>query len=141
MLSSADLHVGDFDFGEILPVPTVPAVAVTTREPEDPDLLVLAVPHDFSRDRRALQSGSTGLHGLAIARDEHLVEGDLVPGLCGEQRDFDRDARFGAELTAAGRENGVGHRAGTLAGAYGSVKGVRSTEHGAVCSVLRASSG
>src|SRR6476661_7767833 len=129
MRSSADLHVGDFDFGEILPVPTVPAVTVTTREPEDPDLLVLAVPDDFSRDRRAVQPGSTGLHVLAVARDEDLVEGDFIPRLRVEQRHLDGDTRFGAELLAAAHKYRVTHRRGTLTGIGTLVKPTRRSRN------------
>src|SRR5881628_2934101 len=107
MRSSADLHVGDLDFGEVLPVPSVATIAGTARKPEDPDLLVLAVPHDFGGDLGTLDVGLAALHFLAVARDQHVVERDFVPRLGVEERDLDRDARLGAELTATGGENGV----------------------------------
>src|SRR2546430_14082158 len=122
MLSSADLHVGDLDFGEVLPVPSVAAIPGAARKPENPDLLVLAVPHDLGGDLGALHVRRAALDLLAIARDEHLIERHLVPRLGIEQRDFDRDARLGAELAATGGENGVGHRVGRLIGTWNWVK-------------------
>src|SRR5213594_1351345 len=110
MRSSADLHVGDLDFGEVLPVSTMAAIPGAARKPENPDLLVLAVPHDFGGDLGALDVWLAALHVLPVARDEHVVERDFVPRLGVEERDLDRDARLGAELTATGGENGIGHR-------------------------------
>src|SRR6266446_10639902 len=114
MRSSADLHVGDLDFGEVLPVPSVATIAGAARKPENPDLLVLAVPHDLGGDLGTLDVWLAALDFLAVARDQHVVERHLVPRLRVEQRDLDRDARLGAELTAAGRENRVTHRARNL---------------------------
>src|SRR2546421_12556325 len=107
MRSSADLHVGDLDFGEVLPMPGVAAIAGAAREPEDPDLLVLAVPHDLCRDLGTLDQRLAALHLLAVARDPHLIERHLVPRLRVEQGDLDRDSRLGAELAATGGENRV----------------------------------
>src|SRR6266446_3047391 len=122
MLPSADLHVGDLDFGEILPVPGVPAVTGAPREPENADLLVLAVPHDLGGDLGTLDVWLAALDFLPVARDQHVVERDLVPRLRVEQRDLDRDARLGAELAATGGENRVTHRARNLNGDLGLVK-------------------
>src|SRR6266581_3307244 len=91
MRSSADLHVGDLDFGEVLPVPSVATIAGTARKPKDFHLLV-----------------------LAVARDQHVVERHLVSRLRVEQRDLDRDSRLGPKLTATSRENRVTHRARNL---------------------------
>src|ERR1041385_2731318 len=102
MGASADLHVGDLDFRKILPVSRVPAVAGATREPENPNLLSLAMPHDLGRHRRTLDERRAVLHVLAVARHQDLVEGDFVPRLRIEQRDLDRDARLGAELAGGG---------------------------------------
>src|ERR1044071_7187733 len=107
MRSSADLHVGDLDFGEVLPVSSVATIAGAAREPENLDLLVLAVPHDLGGDLRTLDVWLAALHVLAVARDQHVIERDLVPRLGIEQRDPDGDSRLGPELTAAGRENRV----------------------------------
>src|SRR6266849_4439669 len=107
MRSSADLHVGDLDFREILAMPGVPAVTSAARKPEDPDLLVLAVPHDLGRDLCTFDVWLAALHFLAVARDQHVIERDFVPRLGIEQRDLDRDSRLGAELAAPGRENRV----------------------------------
>src|SRR6267142_7166456 len=122
MLSSADLHVGDFDFGKVLPVTGVTAIPGAARKPENPDLLVLAVPHDLGRDLGTLDVWLAALHFLAVARDQHVVERDLVSRLRVEQRDLDRNTRLGAELPATGRENRVAHRRGTLIGIGTSVK-------------------
>src|SRR6266849_755308 len=122
MRSSADLHVGDLDFGEVLPVSTVTAIAGATRKPENPDLLVLTVPHDLGGDLGTLDVWLAALHFLAVARDQHVIERHLVPRLRVEQRDLDRDARLGAELTATGRKYRVAHRRGTLIGMGTSVK-------------------
>src|SRR5712671_5886016 len=122
MLPSADLHVGDLDFGEILPVPSVPAIAGAAREPENPDLLILAVPHDLGGDLGALDVWLAALHVLPVARDQHVVERDFVPRLRIEQRDPDRDARLGAELATTGGENRVTHRARNLSRGLGLVK-------------------
>src|SRR5687767_2526498 len=122
MLSSADLHVGDFDFRKVLAMPGVPAVPRAAREPEDPDLLALTVAHDFGRHLGALHLRRPRLDVLPVARDEDVVERHLIARLGIEQRDLDRDSWFGAELRAAGGENGVGHRAGTLVGIRSSVK-------------------
>src|SRR5882762_9158432 len=104
MRSSADLHVGDLDFGEVLPVPSVATIAGTARKPEDFHLLVLAVPHDLGGDLGTLDVRLAALHFLAVARDQHVIERHLVPRLRVEQRDLDRDARLGAELAATGGE-------------------------------------
>src|SRR3989442_7796779 len=74
MLSSADLHVGDLDLGEVLPVPTVAAIPGAARKPENPDLLVLAVPHDLGGDPGALHVRRPALDLLAVARDERSEE-------------------------------------------------------------------
>src|SRR6266566_6358266 len=105
--SSADLHVGDLDLGEILPVPSVTAIARAAREPEDPNLLALAVPHDLGRDLRALHLRRAGRDMLAVARDEHVVERDLVARLRVEQRHLDGDSGLGPELGATGGEDRV----------------------------------
>src|SRR6266403_1514433 len=107
MRSSADLHVGDLDFGEVLPVPGVATIAGTARKPEDFHLLVLAVPHDLGGDPGALDVWLAALHFLAVARDQHVVERDLVPRLCVEQRDLDGDPWLGAELTSTGGKDCV----------------------------------
>src|SRR5882762_8959484 len=122
----ADLHVGDFDFGEVLPVPSVAAIAGAAREPEDPDLLVLAVPHDLGSDLGTLDVWLAALHFLPVARDQHVVERHLVARLRIEQRDLDRDSRLGPKLTAAGRENRVTHRARNLNRHLGLVKRPRT---------------
>src|SRR6185437_1925506 len=114
MRSSADLYVGDLDFGEVLPVSGVAAIPGAARKPENPDLLVLAVPHDLGGDLGTLDVWLAALHVLPVARDQHVVERDFVARLGIEQRDPDRDSRFGAELAAAGRENRVAHGSGTL---------------------------
>src|SRR5438552_11649426 len=122
MRASADLHVGNLDFGEILTVPTVAAVPGPAREPENADLLVLAVPHDLGGDLGTLDVWLPALHVLPVARDQHLVERHLVARLRIEQRDLDRDSRLGAELAAAGGKYRVAHRRGTLIGMGTSVK-------------------
>src|SRR6266566_1141665 len=138
MRSSADLYGGDLDLGEILPVPGLAPVSGAPRKPENPDLLVFAVAHDFGRHLGALHHRRTGLDIFTVAGDQDAVERHLSTRLRIQQRDLDRDARFGAELAPAGRENGVGHRVGTLTGAWDWVKGARSSVHGADCSLLRA---
>src|SRR2546425_5596834 len=114
MRSSADLHVGDLDFGEILPMSGVAAIPGAPRKPENPYLLVLAVTHDLCRDLGTLDQRLAALHLLAVARDQYVIERHLVTRLRVEQRDFDRDSRFGAELAAASGENRVTHRARNL---------------------------
>src|SRR6266446_521242 len=114
MLSLADLHVGDLDLGEVLPVPAVTAIAGAAREPEDPNLLALAVPHDLGRDLRALHLRGAGLDVLAVARHENVVERDLVSRLRVEQRHLDRNSGLGPELGTTGREDRVTHRARNL---------------------------
>src|SRR6266700_2960221 len=110
-------------------MPAVAPVAGAARETVDLDLLALAVPHDLRGHLRALQHRFPRLHVLAVAREQDLVERHLAPGLGREQRDLDGDPGLGAELGAAGGENGVRHEGGTLLVAWSSVKGVRS----AVC--------
>src|SRR6267378_8049125 len=122
MLPSADLHVGDLDFSEVLPVPSVAAIAGAAREPENPDLLVLAVPHDLGGDLGTLDVWLAALHFLPVARDQHVVERHFIARLRIEQRDLDRDSRFGAELPATGGENRVTHRARNLSRDLGLVK-------------------
>src|SRR6266850_1736817 len=96
MRSSADLHVGDLHFGELLAMPGMPAIPGAARETEDAHLLVLAVAHDLGRD--------------------------LGARLGFEQRHPDNQTRLGLELLAADRENGVGHGSGTLMVPWVSVK-------------------
>src|SRR5438105_12452776 len=114
MRSSADVYVGDLDFCEVLPVPSVAAIAGAAREAENPDLLTLAVPHDFGGDLRALDLRRARLDALPIARHENGVERHLVPGLGVEQRHLDRDSGLSPELGTTGREDGVTHRARNL---------------------------
>src|SRR6266516_3095545 len=128
MRSSADLHVGDLDLGEVLPVPRVATITRAAREAENPDLL-------------ALHLRGSVLDMLAVAREQNLIERDFVPRLRIEQRDLDRDSRLGAELLATGGKDSVGHGPRTLTGAWDWVKRARSSKHGADCSLLRASSG
>src|SRR2546427_8977695 len=104
MRSSADLHAGDLDLGEILPVPGLATVAGAPRKPENPDLLVFTVAHDFGRNLGALHHRRTGLDVFTVAGDQDAVERHLSTRLRIQQRDLDRDARFGAELPTAGRK-------------------------------------
>src|SRR6266516_4132407 len=113
--SILELHVRDLDFGELLPVAGVAPVPGAAREAIDPDLLALGMPHHFRRHLGALEHRLAGVHVLAVAREQHLIERHLAPGL-------------GLELTAAGREDGVGHGPRTLTGTWGSVKGAGSRE-------------
>src|SRR6266571_4183163 len=133
MRSSADLHVGDLDFGEVLPVPTVAAITGAARKPENSDLLVLAVPHDLGGDLGTLDVWLAALHFLAVARDQHVIERHLVARLGVEQRDLDRDSRLGAELPAAGGEDCVAHGPRTLIGIGTSVKYAVSYLPSAIC--------
>src|SRR2546423_13042175 len=122
MLPSADLHVGDSDLGEILPMTGVAAITGATGKAENPDLLVLAVTHDLGGHGRSLEQRRAGLNLLAVARCEHAIERHLIARLGREERDFDRDSRLRAELATARRENRVAHRAGRLIGTWASVK-------------------
>src|SRR6266571_6533689 len=122
MRSSADLYAGDLDLGEILTVPGLATVPGAPRKPENPDLLVFTVAHDFGRNLGALHHRRTGLDVFTVAGDQDAVERHLSTRLRIQQRDLDRDARFGAELPTAGREYRVGHGSGTLVGPGGSVK-------------------
>src|SRR2546425_1314340 len=133
MRSSADLHAGDLDLGEILPVPGLATVAGAPRKPENPDLLVFTVAHDFGRNLGALHHRRTGLDVFTVAGDEDAVERHLSTRLRIQQRDLDRDARFGAELSATRGENGVGHTGRNLNRDNRLVKsghGKRETGHG-----------
>src|SRR5258705_12499142 len=102
MRASADLHVGDLDFGEILAMPRLAAIAGAAREAEDANLLPLAVTDHFGGDLRALDGRLTGLDVLAVGGKQHPVERHLASRLGVEQRDLDGDAFFGAKLLAAG---------------------------------------
>src|SRR2546426_9814835 len=107
--TSAELHVGDADFGERLPVAGVAAVTGAAGEAVDPDLGALAVPHHFDRHLRALHDRLPRVHLLAVAREQHAVEGHFAPRLGLELGELERDPGLGPELAAADRENGVGH--------------------------------
>src|SRR5512145_1252928 len=122
MRSSADRHVGDLDFREVLPVPRLATIPATPCKSEDPDLLVLAVAHNFSGHLGTFNFRRAGLNVLAVARDEDVVERHLIPRLGIEQRDFDRDSRLGAKLSTAAHKYGVAHRRGTLIGMVTLVK-------------------
>src|SRR3990172_8576385 len=122
---SAALHVGDSHFGEVLPVPRLAAIAGAAREPEDANLLPLPVPHDLGGDLGALHDRLARLDVLAVGGEQDAVEGHLAPWLGGEQGHLDRDTGFSAELLAAGREDGIRHRARTLIRTWGSVKATR----------------
>src|SRR5467141_1090608 len=122
MRSSADLHVGNLDFSEILAMPRLAAIPGAAGEPEDADLLALAVPDHFRGDLGALDGRLTRLDVLAVGRQQDVVERHLGPRLGGEQRHLDRDTFFGAELLSAGCENGVGHGSRNLNGGNWLVK-------------------
>src|SRR4029077_4193063 len=117
-----ELDVGDFDFGERLAMPRVPAIPGAAGEAIDLDLGPFAVAHHLGRHLRAFEHRLPSVHLLAIARQQDSVERDLGPRLGGEERDLDRDSWLGAELRATGGKDRVGHWAGPLIGAYGSVK-------------------
>src|ERR1051325_6588113 len=110
MVSSAERHVADFHFGELLAVPGVTPVARAPREPEDADLLALAVPPPLARYPGALHHRGAGVDLLAVARQQHPIERHRGPGLGVELGHLDRSPRLGPELLAAGDENGVRHR-------------------------------
>src|SRR6266581_3266840 len=129
LTSVFELHVRDLDLGELLPVAGVAPVPGAAREPIDPDLLALGVPHHLGRHLRALQHRLPRLHVLPIARQQHLVERHLAPWLCCEQRDFDRDTRLGLELAPAGGENGVGHEGRNVNGGNRLVKDAGPLRH------------
>src|SRR2546430_9348672 len=93
-----------------------------TSEPVDLDLLVLAVPHYLGGHLRPPDGRLPGMHMRAIAREQHVIERDLAAGLGLEQWHLDRGPRLGAELVAAGGEDGVGHEGRTLIGTCSSVK-------------------
>src|SRR6266566_3374556 len=122
MRSSADLHVGDLDFGKVLPVPRVAAIAGAAGEAENPDLLALAVPHDLGGDLGTLHLRRTRLDVLPVAGQEDVVERHLVPGFGVEQRHLDGDAGLGPELGTNGGEYRVGHGRRTLIRTCTSVK-------------------
>src|SRR6267378_2221769 len=107
--SVLELHVGDLDLGERLAVSGVTPIPGPAGEAIDPDLLALAVAHHLGRDLVAFQDGLTGVHLLAVAREQHAIERHLGPGLASEQRDLDGDAGLGLELKAPDRKNRVGH--------------------------------
>src|SRR5437867_11287438 len=111
-------------------MPGVAPISGATCEPVDLDLLAFAVAHDLGGNLGALHNRLPRVHVLAVAGEQHVVEGHLAAGLRFEQRDLDGDARLGAELGAAGRGNGGGHEARTLAETCGSVKGERSAVSG-----------
>src|SRR5260221_11172417 len=116
MRASADLHVGDLDFGDILALPSFAAIPGAAREVEDANLLPLAMPHHLGGDLGAFDRRLPSLDVLPIGGQEDAVERDLAPRFGREQRHLDGDPFFGPELLAAGRENGVGHGRGTLIG-------------------------
>src|SRR5947207_6535729 len=107
--SVLELHVGDPDLGERLAMPGLAPEPGAAGEAVDLDLLALAVSHHFGRHLGALQDRLAGVHVLAVAGQQHAIEGQLAPGLACEQRDLDRDAGLGPVLDAADGKNGVGH--------------------------------
>src|SRR6266571_5001300 len=121
--SVLELYVRDLDLGELLPVAGVAPVPGAAREAIDPDLFALGMPHHFGRHLGALENRLAGVHVLPVTREQHLIERHLAPGLGREQRDLDRDAGLGLELAAAGRKNGVRHRARNLNRYKGLVNG------------------
>src|SRR5206468_2356020 len=122
MLSSADLHVGDLHFSELLAMPGLAAIPRAAGEAEYAHLLILAVAHDLGRHLRALHRRLAGRDVLAVAREQHLVERDLGARLGFEQGHPDNQTRLGLELLATDGENGVGHGSGTLMVPWVSVK-------------------
>src|SRR2546425_10052613 len=126
---SLQLHVRDADLRERLAVAGVAAVTRAAGEAVDPDLRALAVPHHFDRHLGALHDRLARVHLLAVAREQHAVEGHLGPRLGVELGELERDPRLGPELTAADRKNGIGHGPRTLTGTCGSVK-TRETAKG-----------
>src|SRR5204862_3810233 len=116
------LHNLNLDFGEILPVTGAASIAGAAREPEDADLVALAVPHHLGGHLGAAHQRLPRLHLLPVADQQHAVEGHGLPGLGREQRHLHGAAGLGLELLATGGENGVRHSARTLTGPWGSVK-------------------
>src|SRR5438552_2642348 len=129
---SPDLHILNLDFGEVLPVTGATPVAGAAREPEDADLVALAVAHHFGGHLGAPHQRLPRLHLLPVADEQDAVEGHSLPGLGREQRHLHGTAGLGLELLATGGENGVRHRAGTLIMPWGSCKAYGHTAHTAI---------
>src|SRR5687768_12653584 len=107
MTASADLHVGNLHFGELLAVAGLPAVVLAALELEDVDLLFLAVAHDLADDGCALHERRAGANGVAVRRKQHLVEGHLLARFLVHEREPERLPLFGPELLAERPEDCV----------------------------------
>src|SRR5215217_7300780 len=75
ILSSTQLDVGDADLGIALPMSGLPAVVLPPLELEYVDLGLLALADHLTGDLGPLHQRSPGLDGLAIGREQNLVEG------------------------------------------------------------------
>src|ERR1035437_40872 len=108
----SELDVVDADFREALPVPLLLGVVLPATELEHDDLFATAVLHDLAGDLGALEGRHADLRGAAVGAEQDLVEFDLGAGVAEHRRDAQRLAWLGAELLAAGLDDGVGHGTG-----------------------------
>src|SRR5260370_14447516 len=111
-----ELHVGDLDLGEPLPMPGVAPVPRAPGEPVNLDLLALAVSHDLGRHLRPLEHRLPGLDMLPVTREQDALERDLRPRLGGEARHLDREHGLGLGLAAAVAKDGRRPGGRTLVG-------------------------
>src|SRR5919112_3928359 len=79
--SSAQLDVGDADFGVALPMSGFPAVVLPPLELEYVNLRLFALPDDLAGHLGPLHQRRARLDGLPVGREEHFLEGDLRAGL------------------------------------------------------------
>src|SRR5215208_6053736 len=86
MSASAQLDVGDADLGIPLPVPGLAAIVLPPLELEYVDLGLFALSDNLRQDLGAFDQGSTSVDGLAVGRQQDLVEGDLSSGLGAHER-------------------------------------------------------
>src|SRR2546422_10961972 len=77
--TSAELHVGDADFGERLPVAGVAAVTGAAGEAGDPGLGAPAVPDHFDPPLRGLHDQLPPVRFLAVAPAQHAGPSDFSP--------------------------------------------------------------
>src|SRR2546423_7475368 len=106
---SAEADAGDLDPGQLAPVPDGAVITFPAAIFKGDDFLVLALLHDFARDRGAFDERSPMGDLVAVAVKKHIREDTFFAGFLIEEIDIDDVSFRDAMLSAASFDNCVSH--------------------------------
>src|SRR3989442_11653207 len=96
------LHVRDLDLGKLLAMTLLPSVVRAPLELEDDDLFCPAVPHDLGNHLGALHRRLPGPNLLAVAREQHVIKGNLAARFARQMAHLEYQTLLSTELLAGG---------------------------------------